>query len=236
VEGHTCPCTGTRITAPSAAARREACPCGTWPSRFWVRPTGSSTWPGSWSGPPERLEIGQDRRGVSPAALGLLLIVLYVAGWTLTTFLERQARVATLSPIENLTLFTAFGWFVLLALTILVAMIGIANTVLLSIVERRREIGLTRAVGATRAQVRTSIRWEALLISAFGLMAALAVGVFFGWIIVQALEEEGFSAFYVPGVSLAAVTAFTAALTFVAALVPAWWGARRPVLPAIANE
>lgn len=126
--------------------------------------------------------------------------------------------------------------FVLLALTIVVAMVGIVNTLVLSIVERAQEIGLTRAVGATRAQIRAAVRWEALLIAAFGLMAAIGVGVFFGWVIVQALEDEGFSAFDVPIGALAAVTAVTGALTLLAAVIPAAWGARRPILPAIASE
>jgi putative ABC transport system permease protein len=125
---------------------------------------------------------------------------------------------------------------VLLALTIVVAMVGIVNTLVLSIVERTQEIGLTRAVGGTRAQIRAAIRWEALLIAAFGLMAAIGIGVFFGWVIVQALEEEGFRAFDVPVVALATVTAVTGVLTLMAALLPAWWGARRPILPAIATD
>lgn len=125
---------------------------------------------------------------------------------------------------------------VLLALTIVVAMVGITNTLVLSIVERTQEIGLSRAVGATRAQVRAAIRWEALLIAAFGLMAAIGSGVFFGWVIVQALEDEGFSAFDIPVPALIMVTAVTGVLTLLAAVVPAWWGARRPILPAITTE
>ena len=128
---------------------------------------------------------------------------------------------------------------VLLALTILIAMIGIVNTMILSIVERTREIGLTRAVGATRAQIRSAIRWEALLIAAFGLVAALAVGIFFGYVIVQALEEEGFREFAVPigGLfGLVAVTLVTGLLTLLAAVLPAVWAGRRPVLSAISVD
>ncbi|MGH9214534.1 MAG: ABC transporter permease [Acidimicrobiales bacterium] len=128
---------------------------------------------------------------------------------------------------------------VLLALTIIVAMIGIVNTMILSVVERTREIGLTRAVGATRAQIRSTIRWEALLIAAFGLLAAIGVGVFFGYVIVNALEEEGFREFAVPiggPFGLITVTLVTGVLTLLAAVFPAAWAGRRPILSAIATE
>lgn len=125
---------------------------------------------------------------------------------------------------------------VLLTITIIIAMIGIVNTLILSVVERTQEIGLTRAVGASRRQIRSAIRWEALLIAAFGLLAALATGVLFGWVVVEALKDEGFSAFVVPFGALIAVTIFTGVLTFLAALFPAAWAARRPILAAIADR
>lgn len=125
---------------------------------------------------------------------------------------------------------------VLLALTIVIAMVGIVNTLILSVVERTKEIGLTRAVGATRRQIRSTIRWEALLIAAFGLLAALAVGIFFGWVLVTALKDEGFSAFAVPFTNLIVVTVVTGALTLLAAVFPAAWAGRRPILAAIASD
>ena len=123
----------------------------------------------------------------------------------------------------------------LLTLTIVIAMIGIVNALILSVVERTREIGLTRAVGATRSQVRSAIRWEALIIAAFGLVGALGVGVFFGWVLVHALSEEGFRVFALPTAQLAGFAAVTAALTLVAAVLPAAWAGRRRVLSAIAH-
>jgi putative ABC transport system permease protein len=124
----------------------------------------------------------------------------------------------------------------LLALTLIVAMIGIVNTLVLSVVERTREIGLTRAVGAARKQIRATIRWEALLIAAFGLVAALTVGTFFGWVIFQALDEEGFTSFEIPVGQLVVVTIVTALLTLLAAVFPAIWAGRRPVLSAISEQ
>jgi putative ABC transport system permease protein len=124
----------------------------------------------------------------------------------------------------------------LLLLTILIAMIGIVNTLILSVVERTREIGLTRAVGATRGQVRSSIRWEALLIATIGLGAALAVGVSFGWVLVRALADEGLRVFALPTLQLAAFAAATGVLTLAAAVVPAAWAGRRRILAAIADR
>ena len=123
----------------------------------------------------------------------------------------------------------------LLTLTIVIAMIGIVNALILSVVERTREIGLTRAVGATRSQVRSATRWEALIIAAFGLVGALGVGVFFGWVLVHALSEEGFRVFALPTAQLVGFAAVTAALTLVAAVLPAAWAGRRRVLSAIAH-
>ena len=124
----------------------------------------------------------------------------------------------------------------LMALTIVIAMIGIVNTLVLSVVERTREIALTRAVGASRSQVRTSIRWEALLIATFGLAAALGVGVSFGWVLVRALADDGFSVFALPTTQLAAFTAVTALLTLAASVFPAAWAGRRHILSAIADH
>ena len=124
----------------------------------------------------------------------------------------------------------------LMALTIVIAMIGIVNTLVLSVVERTREIALTRAVGASRGQVRSSIRWEALLIATFGLTAALAIGVFFGWVLVRALADDGFSVFALPTTQLAAFTALTAVLTLAASVFPAAWAGRRHILSAIVDR
>jgi putative ABC transport system permease protein len=125
---------------------------------------------------------------------------------------------------------------VLLLLTIIIAMVGIVNTLILSVVERTREIGLIRAVGGFRKQVRSAIRWEALIIAAFGLLAALTIGVFFGWVLIRNMGEEGIDVFRLPIGTLVLVTAITAVLTWLAALLPAAWAGRRPILAAIASE
>jgi putative ABC transport system permease protein len=84
--------------------------------------------------------------------------------------------------------------------------------------------------------VRSAIRWEALIISAFGLTGALGVGVFFGWVLVRALSEQGFRVFALPASQLAVFAGVTALLTLAASVLPAAWAGRRRVLSAIAEH
>src|SRR4030095_3217556 len=75
--------------------------------------------------------------------------------------------------------------YVLLVLAIVIALMGIANTLSLSIHERTRELGLLRAVGQTRRQMRSMVRGESVLIASFGAVGGLALGVFLGWALVR---------------------------------------------------
>ena len=95
--------------------------------------------------------------------------------------------------------------YVLLALAIVIALMGIANTLSLSIHERTRELGLLRAVGQTRRQLRSMVRGEAVTVALFGTAGGVGLGLFLGWAMVEALADEGFTAFAVPVTSLAVV-------------------------------
>jgi putative ABC transport system permease protein len=79
----------------------------------------------------------------------------------------------------------------LLALALVIALIGIANTLALSVYERTRELGLLRAVGRTRGQLRSIVRSESVIISLLGAIEGLALGMLFGWAIVAALHPQG---------------------------------------------
>jgi putative ABC transport system permease protein len=79
---------------------------------------------------------------------------------------------------------------VLLALAIVIALLGIGNTLALSIFERTRELGVMRAVGMTRRQLRTTIRLESVIIASQGTLLGLLVGVFFGWVLVLAQKTR----------------------------------------------
>ncbi len=121
--------------------------------------------------------------------------------------------------------------YVLLFMAVIISLIGIANTLSLSIYERTHEIGLLRAVGASRRQIRTTVRWESVIISLLGTVLGLVVAVFFSWAVVQALSEDGFNKFSVPPVSLIVVVLVFGVLAVVAAIRPARRAAKLDVLP-----
>src|SRR5206468_9985691 len=80
--------------------------------------------------------------------------------------------------------------YVMLALAIVIALIGIANTLALSIFERTHELGLLRAVGMTRAQLRSTVRWESAIIALQGALLGTVTALFFGWALVQAFSSQ----------------------------------------------
>jgi putative ABC transport system permease protein len=125
--------------------------------------------------------------------------------------------------------------FGLLALAIIVALIGIANTLSLSIVERTREIGLLRAVGMTRRQLRSAVRGEAMLIALLGTLLGLGVGVFLGVSLVVSLAGDGLE-LAVPLGQLVAIAVLGALAGVLSSVVPARRVARLDVLASIATE
>ncbi len=124
--------------------------------------------------------------------------------------------------------------YALLAVSLVIGTLGVVGTLLLSVIERTREIGVLRAVGMIRAQVRRMITWEAVIITAFGGLLGTGIGLLFGWSVVRAIGED--LAFAVPGVQLAWWLIATAGLGIIAAVYPARRGARLDVLAAIAYE
>jgi putative ABC transport system permease protein len=124
---------------------------------------------------------------------------------------------------------------VMIALAIVIALIGIANVLALSIVERTRELGLIRAVGMSRRQLRRMVRYEAALIAGFGAVVGVGVGLLFGWAIVTALPATLATGVAVPVGPIATVTAVAALAGVVAAWLPARRAGRLDVLQAIAH-
>ncbi|CAN5211234.1 ABC transporter permease [soil metagenome] len=124
----------------------------------------------------------------------------------------------------------------LLGLAILIAFFGIVNTLALSIFERTREIGLLRAVGMSRRQVRAMIRSESVIIAVLGALLGIAIGLFFGWALVTALADEGISHLAIPGTRLAIYVGIAAVLGILAAVGPARRAAKIDVLSAIGAE
>ncbi|MFI6288287.1 ABC transporter permease [Streptomyces sp. NPDC051018] len=128
--------------------------------------------------------------------------------------------------------------YALLALAVVIALLGIANTLTLAVHERTRELGLLRAVGQTRRQLRAMVRYESLLVAAFGTAGGLALGALLGWVLVKASGNAGDTAFAfaVPPVRLALVAVVGLTAGAVAARGPARRAARLDVLRAIAVE
>ena len=125
--------------------------------------------------------------------------------------------------------------YALLGLAVLIAVLGIANTLALSIFERTRELGLLRAVGMTRAQLRSAVRWESVLIALFGTGLGLVVGLAFGSSMVLALADEGFGNVVIPVGQLAVIAVLAALCGVLAAVLPARRAAKLDILAAIAT-
>ena len=127
--------------------------------------------------------------------------------------------------------------YALLALAIVIALVGIGNTIALSVVERTRELGLLRAVGMSRAHLRGMVRWEAALIAVYGTVLGLLVGLGIGRALVYAIKASGIETAetVVPVGQLAAIVALAGASGVLAALLPARRAARLDVLDAVAS-
>jgi putative ABC transport system permease protein len=125
--------------------------------------------------------------------------------------------------------------YVLLFLAIFIAAIGIANTLALSIYERTRELGLLRAVGMTRSQLKTSIRWEAVIISLFGTILGLVVGLALAFALQQAVKDEGVNVFDVPWGQVVIIVVIGALIGVISAVRPAKRASKMDVLDAISS-
>ena len=124
----------------------------------------------------------------------------------------------------------------LLVLSIIIALIGIANTLSLSINERTRELGLLRAVGMNRPQLRATVRWEAVIISVLGALVGIAIGILLSWALVTSLEGFGLNQFALPIGSLVVIVVLAAAIGVLASILPARRAAKLAILDAIAHE
>jgi putative ABC transport system permease protein len=126
--------------------------------------------------------------------------------------------------------------YVLLVMALVIALVGIANTLALSVFERTREVGLLRAVGMRRSQVRATVRWESVLITMLGTALGTTIGLGFAWTLVHVMKNNGFNTFAIPLEQLGLIVLAAAAAAVVAAALPARRAARLDVLKAISNE
>jgi putative ABC transport system permease protein len=126
--------------------------------------------------------------------------------------------------------------YVLLALSVVIAALGIVNTLALSVFERTREIGLLRAVGMTRGQLRRTIVSESVLTALFGAVLGTALGLTLGVLLQRVLEEQGLNSLTVPWGQVGATFVLAGVVGVVAALMPAWRATRLDVIKAVTTD
>ncbi len=146
---------------------------------------------------------------------------------------NKQQFINSRADIVDRSLAFVYG---LLLLSIMIATFGIVVTLLLAVYERRRETGLLRAVGMTRAQVRTTVRWESVITSVYGAAVGVLMGLVLGYVVIVSLRDQGFTTYAVPVVTIVWImlSAFLAGVA--AAVMPAWRATRLGILSAIAAE
>ena len=171
--------------------------------------------------------------GVAPAQSTAALEAA-LAAWPNAELQDQAAFKASITGEIDMILNLIYG---LLALAVVIALIGIANTLALSVHERRRELGLLRAVGMTRPQVRSSIRWEAVMIALFGTALGFFLALAGSWGIVKAIgKTEGAMSLSVPPVQMMVIVTLAAVAGVVAAVGPARRAAKLDILGAIASH
>jgi putative ABC transport system permease protein len=136
------------------------------------------------------------------------------------------------APIDQMLMLI----YALLGLAVVIAVLGIINTLALSVIERTREVGLLRAVGLSRRQLRTMVRLESMVISVLGAVLGVGLGLVFGIALQRSQAESGIEVLSVPGVQLLMFVAVAALIGVLAAVWPARRAARLDVLRAITTE
>jgi putative ABC transport system permease protein len=170
--------------------------------------------------------------GANAAGVQALLTKLVEAAFPTAEVLNQQelkeSREEQVDQLVNLI-------FALLALAIVISLFGIANTLALSIHERTRELGMLRAIGMSRRQVRTMIRYEAVITALIGAILGMVLGVIFAALIAQPLKDEGFTLSYPVG-SLVVLLVLAAFAGVLAAIAPARRASRLDVLESLQYE
>ena len=156
-----------------------------------------------------------------------------VADLPIVTVKDQQAFAAEQrAPIDQLVLMI----FALLGLALLIAVLGIVNTLALSIIERTREVGLLRAIGVSRAQLRRMVTLESVVIAVLGAVLGVVMGIGFGVALMHALRDEGLEVIDVPVGQLAMFLVVSLVVGVLAAVLPARRAARLDVLAAIGTD
>ncbi|MGH3507988.1 MAG: ABC transporter permease, partial [Nocardioidaceae bacterium] len=126
--------------------------------------------------------------------------------------------------------------YALLGLAVVIAVLGIVNTLALSVIERTREIGLLRAVGLARSQLRQMVRLESVIVAVLGAVLGVVMGIAFGIALQRAIADEGVDVLSIPWLQLTIFVLIAALVGVLAAVLPARRAARLDVLRAIYTE
>jgi putative ABC transport system permease protein len=145
---------------------------------------------------------------------------------------QHQFEKSASGTIDKLLIFVT----VMLLLAVVIALLGIVNTLALSVFERTRELGLLRAVGMTKAQVRTMVRWESVVISLIGALAGAGLGIGFGVALAKAMSDKGIKATVIPYPNIALYVGAAAVAGILAAIGPARSAAKVDVLKAVVTD
>jgi putative ABC transport system permease protein len=170
--------------------------------------------------------------GVQPAEAAPRLAAAVAANPLLQVRDQTAYAEAQRGPVDAL----AGAVYALLALAVIIAILGIVNTLLLSVFERTREIGLLRAIGMERDQVRSMVRVESIAIAVLGAILGLVIGVTSAAAIRSAMTDDGFAVLDIPYLQLLVVVLAAALVGVLAALWPARRAARLDILRAITTE
>ncbi|MFI5935441.1 ABC transporter permease [Actinoplanes sp. NPDC051494] len=174
-----------------------------------------------------RLDDGVAVSAVLPQVKALLADSPEVTATDSAAFIDQQA--ASFDTVITMIQ-------ILLALAILIAVLGVVNTLALSVLERTRELGLLRAVGLGRAQTMRMVTVEAVVISVFGALLGVVVGAGMGTAVTKALEGEGITDLVLPWTRMGTYLALAAVVGVIAAVLPAIRAARLDILGAIAHD
>ena len=156
-----------------------------------------------------------------------------ITDYGIGTVQDRKQFVDGRSDLIDQSLFFIYG---LLALSVVIAIFGIVLTMLLAVYERRREIGLLRAVGMTRSQVRTTVRWESVLTSLYGAIVGVVLGLVLGYIVIVALRDQGLSKYAIPTRAVAIIVVSAFVVGVLAAVIPAWRATKLDLLESIGAD
>ncbi len=149
------------------------------------------------------------------------------------TLRDQDALIEEANSQIQLLLNVIYGF---LSISIFVALFGITNTLSLSVYERTREIGLMRAIGTLRKQIRNMVFIESSIISVFGAILGTGLGIFFAWSLIQALEDQGFTEFVVSTQQTILWIGIAILSGVIAAIIPAIRASRQNILEAISYE